>query len=53
MEGANLNFRMDAFNALNHPQFNGPNATYGNTAFGTITSAGAQRELQAAVRLTL
>jgi hypothetical protein len=30
--------RLEAFNVLNHPQFGNPNTTFGNAAFGTITS---------------
>ena len=33
-------FRAETFNVFNTPQFNSPNATIGNAAAGTITSAG-------------
>jgi len=53
-----LQFRAEAFNVLNTPQFNNPNAQIGNAAAGTITSAGApllfqrtSREIQLAMKL--
>jgi hypothetical protein len=36
-EGVQLQFRAEAINAMNHPQFNNPNTTVTSTAFGTMT----------------
>jgi hypothetical protein len=38
-EAANLEFRADWFNALNHPQFADPGTTFGSSTFGTFTGA--------------
>lgn len=51
-EGANINFRIEGFNVLNHRMWSNPNVTYGSTAFGTISSAQAMRTVQVAARLT-
>lgn len=51
-EGANLNFRIEGFNVLNHTQYNNPNVTVGSSAYGTISSAQAMRTMQVAARLT-
>ncbi len=37
-EGVQLQFRGEAINAFNHPQFTAPNTTPTSTAFGTVTN---------------
>jgi hypothetical protein len=37
--GTNLQFRLESFNVLNHPQFNGVQTDMRNTGFGVINSA--------------
>jgi len=47
-----VQFRAEAFNIFNHPQFGQPNATIGTSPAGTITSiVGNPRQLQLALRL--
>jgi len=61
-EGMRLQYRLESFNAFNHPQFCGPNgtvvasfvgsdsSTYGN--FGQVTSQrNSPREVQTALKL--
>jgi hypothetical protein len=52
-EGSYLEFRLESFNALNHPQFCGPNATVGSgSSFGTVTcQANLPRQVQIAGKL--
>ncbi|MGA3106386.1 MAG: TonB-dependent receptor [Terriglobales bacterium] len=52
-EGGNVQFRADFFNALNHPNFAGPDNTYTTTpsAFGKITAMSTNpRVIQLALR---
>lgn len=45
-EGKRLQFRSEAFNLFNTPQFEVPNAQIGNPNLGRISSAGRPRNLQ-------
>jgi hypothetical protein len=50
-ESVKLQVRLDAYNALNHANFNLPGRIFGAANFGVISSAGDPRELQAALKV--
>jgi hypothetical protein len=51
-EGIRLQFRAEAFNVFNHPQFQGPDMIVGDSNFGEITSTvNSPRQLQLALKL--
>ena len=54
-ESKNLLFRVEAFNVLNHTQFNGPQTVdgdIGSTTFGQVISAASARILQGALKFS-
>ncbi len=51
-EGARIEFRLETYNAFNHPQFAGPNTTLNSGSFGVITSQANQpRQAQAVLKV--
>jgi len=51
-EGMRLQFRAESFNTFNHPHFDTPNANFGASDYGFISSTiGSPRELQLALKL--
>ncbi len=51
-ERVNLQFRSEFFNIFNHPWFARPNGSFGNPAFGTVSSVlNAPRQIQFALKL--
>ena len=45
-------YRLELFNAFNHPQFTGVGTVLGNPTFGTVTSAAEPRLVQMGFKLT-
>jgi hypothetical protein len=45
-----LAIRFEAFNSLNHPNWNEPNLSYTSSTFGRITGTGSMRQLQLAAK---
>jgi hypothetical protein len=51
-EGMKLQYRLESFNALNHPQFTAPNTTVNSGVFGVVSSqANVPRQVQMALKL--
>jgi hypothetical protein len=50
-ETVTMQFRAEAYNAWNHPNFSNPNTSPTNTAFGRVTGAADGRNFQFALRL--
>ena len=51
-EGKSLEFRWEAYNALNRVNYNNPSTNVSSSLFGKITSAGTARYMQLALRFT-
>ena len=51
-ESLNATLRIEAFNVLNHPNFNTPTASVASSTFGQISGAGAARIFQGSVKFT-
>jgi len=50
-QSSNLDFRAEAFNALNHVNYGAPDSNRSNGSFGSITTAFPARQLQLALKL--
>ena len=51
-ERCNPQVRGETFNARNHTNFSAPGGTFGGSGFGTISSSGLGRQVQAGMRFT-
>ena len=51
-EGSHVQLRADFFNVFNNVQFNNPTVSNSSAVFGRVTSAGAARQIQLALRLS-
>jgi hypothetical protein len=51
-EKAKIQFRADIFNLFNRVPFNNPTTSLASSVFGKITSAGAARQVQLALRVS-
>jgi hypothetical protein len=49
-ESKRLQFRIEMFNALNHPNFFAPDTNLGDSSFGKIAQAYPSRDVQAAMK---
>ena len=51
-ESLNLDLRLEAFNMLNHPNFNNPTANLSTGSFGQVSSAKTPRIFQAGAKIS-